>query len=146
MKSVTAYTDGACSGNPGDGGWAAVLIYKGVRKEFSGGMKDTTNNRMELLAVISVFEALREKCEVTVYSDSKYVVEAFNSGWLEKWRANYWQKKGNKPLPNADLWQRLDDAMDGHETDFVWVKGHACNDLNNRCDELARKEIGKLRV
>ncbi len=135
MKEVTVYTDGACSGNPGPGGWAAVLCYGAAKKELSGGERETTNNRMELTAVIRALEALRERCAVTVYTDSQYISRALNEGWLSKWKAAGFTKKGG--LKNAELWRALDGLLQEHEVTFRWVKGHAENELNNRCDALA---------
>ena len=135
MKDVTIYTDGACSGNPGPGGWAAVLRYGAAEKELSGGEKDTTNNRMELTAVIRALEALKEPCAVTVYTDSQYISRAMTEGWLKKWKAAGFTKKGG--LKNAELWRALDGLLQRHEVRFQWVKGHADNAYNNRCDALA---------
>ena len=136
-KSIEIYTDGACSGNPGPGGWGAVLRYKGVEKELSGGEKDTTNNRMELTAVIKALEALKERCSVTLYTDSKYVSDAFNQGWIYGWLKKDWKKSDGKPVLNKELWQRLYELWKQHDITLVWVKGHADNPYNNRCDELA---------
>ena len=141
MKQVLIYTDGACSGNPGPGGWGAILEYNGVEKELSGGEKSTTNNRMELTAVISALSALKEPCEVTLTTDSQYVSRAINEGWMKNWRAHGWTKKGG--LKNADLWQELDKLLGLHQVRFVWVKGHAENEKNNRCDALAVAERDK---
>ena len=135
MKDVTIYTDGACSGNPGPGGWAAVLRYGEAEKEMSGGEAETTNNRMELTAVIRALEALKEPCAVTVYTDSQYISRALNEGWLAKWRSAGFTKKGG--LKNAELWRGLDGLLQKHAVTFRWVKGHADNALNNRCDALA---------
>ena len=135
MKDVTIYTDGACSGNPGPGGWAAVLRYGAAEKELAGGEKDTTNNRMELTAVIRALEALKEPCAVTVYTDSQYISRAMTEGWLKKWKAAGFTKKGG--LKNAELWRALDGLLQRHEVHFQWVKGHADNEYNNRCDALA---------
>ncbi len=135
MKSVTIYTDGACSGNPGPGGWAAVLRCGAAEKEISGGERETTNNRMELTAVIRALEALKEPCAVTVYTDSQYISRAIGEGWLTKWRAAGFTKKGG--LKNAELWRALDALLQKHAVTFHWVKGHADNELNNRCDALA---------
>ena len=135
MKDVTIYTDGACSGNPGPGGWAAVLRYGEREKELAGGERDTTNNRMELTAVIRALEALKEPCAVTVYTDSQYISRAIGEGWLKKWKAAGFTKKGG--LKNAELWRTLDGLLQGHEVRFQWVKGHADNAYNNRCDALA---------
>lgn len=137
MKNITIYTDGACSGNPGPGGYGAVLCYNGREKELSGGEKQTTNNRMELLAVITALEALKEPCEVELYSDSKYVVDALSKGWAEGWRKRGWVKADKKPALNPDLWARLLDLTASHTVTCHWVKGHADNAYNNRCDTLA---------
>lgn len=137
MKEVTIYTDGACSGNPGPGGWGAILEYKGTQKELSGGERETTNNRMELLGVISALEALREPCRVELFSDSKYIVDGINQGWAEKWRQNGWMRNKKEKALNPDLWERLLKLLSTHDVTFNWVKGHASNEKNNRCDELA---------
>ena len=137
MKTVTLYTDGACSGNPGPGGWGAILSYNGVEKELSGGESATTNNRMELLAVISGLEALKEPCHVELYSDSKYVIDGLSKGWAASWRKNGWRKADKKPALNPDLWERLLNLTEKHELSYHWVKGHADNPYNNRCDQLA---------
>jgi len=136
MKNVEIYTDGACSGNPGPGGWGAVLMYGQHKRELSGGEKLTTNNRMELTAVIEALETLTEPCAVTLYTDSKYVSDAINKGWLNSWQRLNWRKKDGE-VKNPDLWQRLLPLLDKHEVNFVWVRGHADNEWNNRCDELA---------
>ena len=141
MKEVTIYTDGACSGNPGPGGWGAVLIYKGVEKELSGGEPDTTNNRMELTAVIRALSLLKEPCAVTVYTDSQYISRAITEGWLKKWKAANFTKKGG--LKNAELWRELDGLLQTHQVRFQWVKGHADNEYNNRCDAMAVAEREK---
>ena len=144
MKEVTIYTDGACSGNPGPGGWAAVLRYGSAEKEMSGGEKETTNNRMELTAVIRALGALKEPCAVTVYTDSQYISRAITEGWLAKWKKAGFNKKGG--LKNAELWRELDGLLQKHRVSFHWVKGHADNELNNRCDALAvaqRDRYGK---
>ena len=143
MKSVQLYTDGACSGNHGAGGYGAILIYKGIEKELSGGERETTNNRMEIYAVIAGLRCLREPCEVTVYSDSAYTVNAFNEGWIFGWMKNGWKKADNKPVLNAELWQELYSLTQKHKVRFVKVKGHADNVYNNRCDALARAAIKK---
>lgn len=143
MKEVTIYTDGACSGNPGPGGWGAILEYKGKRRELSGGEAQTTNNRMELLAAISALEALKEPCAVTLYTDSQYFSKAINDGWLVGWKKKGWRRKDG-PLKNPDLWQTLDALLAQHEVTVVWVKGHADNEGNNRCDELAVMEREKF--
>ena len=135
MKEVTVYTDGACSGNPGPGGWAAVLRYGAAEKELSGGEAETTNNRMELTGVIRALEALKEPCAVTVYTDSQYISRAIEEGWLKKWKAAGFTKKGG--LKNAELWRQLDGLLQKHAVRFHWVKGHGDDALNNRCDALA---------
>jgi len=137
MKTVTIYTDGACSGNPGPGGWGAILCYQGNEKELSGGARQTTNNRMELLAVISALQALKEPCIVELYSDSKYVVDALEKGWAESWKKKGWIKSDKKPALNVDLWEVLLELCHKHEVRCHWVKGHAENEYNNRCDALA---------
>ena len=137
MKNVTIYTDGACSGNPGPGGWGAILKYGEKEKELSGSEPSTTNNRMELLGVITALEALKEPCAVDLYSYSKYVVDGITKGWAKSWRAKRWVKSDKKPAKNPELWGRLLDLLDKHAVQFHWVKGHADNPYNNRCDELA---------
>lgn len=143
MKKVTLYTDGACSGNPGAGGWGAVLLFGEHRKELSGGEENTTNNRMELTAVIMGLSQLKYPCEVDIYSDSAYVVNAFTQNWLAGWEAGNWKKSDNKPVLNADLWQTLLTLTRKHTVRFCKVKGHSDNELNNRCDALARAAIPK---
>ena len=145
MKTVTSYTDGACSGNPGPGGWGAILSYNGVEKELSGGDANTTNNRMELLAVISGLEALKETCRVELYSDSKYVIDGLSKGWAVSWRKNGWRKADKKPALNPDLWERLLNLVEKHQLAYHWVKGHADNPYNNRCDQLAVAESLKYK-
>ena len=137
MKTVTIYTDGACSGNPGPGGWGAVLRYQGNEKELSGGEAMTTNNRMELTAVIRALEALKEPCIVELWSDSKYVVDGLEKGWAKSWRKKGWIKADKKPALNPDLWARLLELSEKHELHCHWVKGHADNEYNKRCDALA---------
>jgi ribonuclease HI len=141
MKSVDIYTDGACSGNPGVGGWCAILIYNGVSKTISGYNKATTNNRMELFAIIQGLCALKEKCKVTVYSDSAYAINAINNGWLYAWKNAGWKTADKKEVKNIDLWNDLLIRMREHEVTFVKVKGHADNEYNNLCDKHARAEI-----
>lgn len=143
-KEVTIYTDGACSGNPGPGGWGAILMYGEYSKEISGGEAVTTNNRMELLAAIVALEALREPCRVRLYTDSQYLASAINEGWLRSWRAKGWKRKGGE-VKNLELWQRLTPLLEKHEVSFIWVKGHADNPYNNRCDEMAVAESRKFR-
>ena len=137
MKTVTLYTDGACSGNPGPGGWGAILEYNGVEKELSGGERDTTNNRMELTAVIRGLSALKEPCVVELYSDSKYVIDALEKGWAVSWQSKGWKKADKKPALNPDLWEVLLQLAAQHHLHYHWVKGHADNPMNNRCDEMA---------
>ena len=136
-KTVEIFTDGACSGNPGPGGWGAVLRFMRREKELSGGERDTTNNRMELTAVIKALSALKEPCKVTLTTDSKYVCEAINQGWVYSWQKNGWRKADKKPALNVDLWEELVPLLETHEVEFVWVKGHAGHPENERCDELA---------
>ena len=137
QKSVTIHTDGACLGNPGPGGYGAVLDYQGTRRELSGGFRLTTNNRMELLAVIVALETLKEPCRVSVYSDSQYVVDAIEKGWARRWKANGWKRNKKEAAINPDLWERLLNLTDKHAVTFKWVRGHAGNVENERCDELA---------
>ena len=145
MKTVTIYTDGACSGNPGPGGWGAILMYGPHKKELSGGEAQTTNNRMELTGVITALEALKEPCAVELYSDSKYVIDALEKGWAKGWRARGWVKGDKKPALNPDLWARLLELCEYHTVNLHWVKGHASNPYNNRCDELAVAESRKFK-
>ena len=145
MKSVTIYTDGACSGNPGPGGWGAILAYNGREKELSGGEAETTNNRMELTGVIAALQALKEPCIVELYSDSKYVIDALSKRWVYAWQANGWRKADKKPALNADLWEVLLTLVEKHEVRYHWVKGHAENEKNNRCDQLAVAESQKFK-
>ena len=137
MKHVTIYTDGACSGNPGAGGWGTILDYQGRRKELSGGEAHTTNNRMELTAVIEGLKALKEPCSVTVITDSQYVSNGITLGWAKSWRANNWRKKDKKPALNPELWEELLKLIDKHDVKIEWIKGHAGHPENERCDELA---------
>jgi len=145
MKKIKIYTDGACSGNPGPGGWGAVLLYGSHEKELSGGDPTTTNNRMELLGVISGLEALNEPCVVDLYTDSQYIVNAIEKRWVYKWRAKGWMRNDKEPAKNPDLWERLLALLETHKVTFHWVKGHAENQYNNRCDELAVAESRKYR-
>ena len=140
MKKVEIFTDGACSGNPGPGGWGAVLRCGTAEKELSGGEKSTTNNRMELTAVISALSALKQRCTVTICSDSKYVIDAVTKGWAKSWQKNNWIKSDKKPALNADLWERLLGLLDQHDVSFVWIKGHAGHPENERCDQMAVEE------
>lgn len=141
MKEVIVYTDGACSGNPGPGGWGCVLIYGEHRKEMSGSEKETTNNRMELTAAIRALEALNVPCSVDLYSDSAYLVNAFEQGWLSNWVKRGWIKADKKPVENIDLWKRILELVNMHKVVFHKVKGHASNKENNRCDELATAAV-----
>ncbi|MBE5755834.1 MAG: ribonuclease HI [Clostridia bacterium] len=141
--NVTIYTDGACSGNPGAGGWGAILMCDGKKKEFSGFDPETTNNKMELTAVIVALTKLKKPCNVELYSDSAYVVNALNQGWLENWKTNGWRGSDKKPVKNIELWQELDKLLGVHNVTFIKVKGHADNEYNNRCDALATGEIAK---
>ena len=145
-KTVTIYTDGACSGNPGPGGWGAILMYKGTEKELSGGEKQTTNNRMELTAVIRALSALKESCVVELYSDSKYVIDALEKGWALGWRKKSWIKSDKKPALNPDLWAALLELTAKHEMHYHWVKGHADNEYNERCDRMAVAERDKFAI
>lgn len=141
MKNISIYTDGACSGNPGAGGYGVVMLYGSARKELSEGFELTTNNRMELLGVIKGLEALKETCAVTLYSDSKYVVDAVEKKWVYKWQQQNWMRNKKDRASNVDLWERLLVLLEKHQVSFVWVKGHADNVENERCDELARAAI-----
>lgn len=136
-KEVVIYTDGACSGNPGPGGYAAALMYKNKRKELSAGYRWTTNNRMELLGIIAAVSVLKEPCKLRIHSDSKYVLNAFDKGWLASWKKNGWRTSNKSPVQNRDLWERLDRLLETHEPTFIWVKGHSDVEENNFCDELA---------
>lgn len=144
MQKVTIYTDGACSGNPGPGGWAAVLISGEYRKEISGGSKQTTNNIMELTAILEALRALKTECEVELYSDSAYSVNAFNQGWIYNWIKKGWKTADGSEVKNKEIWQEIYDLTKKHNVTFYKVKGHSDVELNNRCDELARAEIDKL--
>ncbi len=144
MKKLDIYTDGACSGNPGPGGYGAVLIYNGIEKKISGGDKNTTNNRMELMAVIEALKTLKENCEVNLYTDSAYVCNAITQKWIENWQLNNWKNSQKKPVLNKDLWLELLELLSYHKVTFIKVKGHADNKYNNICDEIARNEISKL--
>lgn len=145
IPNVEIYTDGACSGNPGVGGWASVLLYGQNKKELYGNDKETTNNRMELTAVIEALKALKRPCNVTLYSDSKYVIDSINKDWVYKWEANNWIKSDRKPALNTDLWKELLALLEVHRVKFVWVKGHNGNEYNERCDELAVNAIKEIR-
>lgn len=141
LKKVIMYTDGACSGNPGPGGYGVVLLYKGHRKELSRGYKNTTNNRMEMMAVIKGLEALKEPCIVDIYSDSKYLVDSINKGWAARWRANGWMRNKKERALNVDLWERLMQLLDKHQATFYWIKGHADVKENECCDFLATEAL-----
>ena len=141
MEEVIIYTDGACSGNPGPGGWGSILMYKDTVKEISGGTKNTTNNVMELTAVIEALKLLKFKCNVKLYSDSAYVVNAFNQKWIYGWLKNGWKNSNKEPVKNKELWEELYSLTKIHNVEFIKVKGHADNKYNNRCDELARNAI-----
>lgn len=143
--NVTIYTDGACSGNPGPGGYGAILMYGSHKKELSGGDANTTNNRMELMGVITALKALNRPCQVDLYTDSQYVVNAIEKGWARKWRANGWMRNKKDKALNPDLWQMLLELLEVHQVTFHWVKGHAENPYNNRCDELAVAESHKYK-
>lgn len=143
MKNVTIYTDGACSGNPGPGGWGAILMYKSNKKEISGYVDDTTNNRMELMAVLKALVALKEPCKVDLYTDSAYVCNAFLRGWTVAWEKNGWKTSKKQPVENQDLWKEILNFKKNHMVRWHKVQGHADNEFNNRCDELARQEIAK---
>jgi Ribonuclease HI len=148
MKTVTIYTDGACSGNPGPGGFGIVIIYNDVRRELSGGFKLTTNNRMEIIAVIEALKFLKQPCNVNLYSDSKYVIDAIKKGWIDKWEKNNWYRTKSQKASNIDLWQELLKLLAIHNVNFIWVKGHNDNKENERCDYLARQFIktGDLKI
>ena len=137
MKKVELYTDGACRGNPGRGGWGAILVFRGKEKELSGGEPMTTNNRMELMAAIAGMEALKEPCMITLTSDSKYLTDAINKGWLDSWKKNGWRKSDKSEVLNVELWQRIDALLSVHDVSFVWVHGHTGHPYNERCDALA---------
>ncbi len=143
MKHIDIFTDGACSGNPGPGGWGAILKYNGIEKELCGSQKETTNNRMELTAVIKALEALKEPCTVTVYTDSKYVCDAITKQWVYSWKKNGWRKADKKPALNVDLWEEMLSLLSHHTVDFIWLKGHAGHPENERCDKLAVNEYSK---
>lgn len=143
MKHVDIYTDGSCRCNPGPGGWGAILCYNGVEKSLCGGESNTTNNRMELTAVIKALQALKESCEITLTSDSKYVLDGLKNGWAESWRAKGWRKADRSPALNPDLWEILLNEVKKHTITYVWVKGHAGHPYNERCDEMAQTESAK---
>ncbi len=145
MKEVTIYTDGACSGNPGPGGWGAILIYKGTEKEISGGEANTTNNKMEMTAIIKALEILKEPCEVNLHSDSSYVINAFKQNWIGNWKKNGWKTSGKKDVANKELWLELIRLSDIHKVNWIKVKGHSTDELNNRADKLAVNESKKVK-
>jgi ribonuclease HI len=145
MKNVKIYTDGSCSGNPGPGGWAAILIYGKHQKEISGGSPETTNNIMELTGVIEALKSLKETCQVEIYSDSKYVIQGITE-WIKDWKVKGWKNAAKKPVKNKELWMKLDEAVSKHQISWHWVKGHASNPYNNRCDELAVKETEQYKI
>lgn len=144
MTKVTIYTDGACSGNPGPGGWGAILMYNDIKKEISGGENPTTNNKMELTAAIEALNMLKMPCEVDLYSDSAYLINCFQNNWLKGWKAKNWVNSKREKVKNIDLWMKLDELNNTHKINWIKVKGHADNEFNNRCDELARMETAKF--
>ena len=145
MKNIEIFTDGACLGNPGPGGWGVILRYNGIEKTLSGGEAETTNNRMEILAVIKALEAVKEKCNIELYTDSQYVCNAINKGWAQKWRSNNWKRNKNEPALNSDLWEVLLNLLKEQNVKFNWVKGHAGHEENEKCDTLARTEAQKYK-
>ena len=145
MKFVEIYTDGACSGNPGPGGWACILNYKGKLKELCGGEAATTNNRMELTAVINALKELNQSCVVKLHTDSQYVINGICKGWAKSWQSNNWIKKDKKPALNSELWEELLELLEKHEVEFCWVKGHDGNEMNERCDQLAVEQCSKYK-
>ncbi len=144
MKHIDIYTDGSCRSNPGPGGWGAILVYKGIEKELCGGEEATTNNRMELTAVIKALQALKEPCNITLTSDSKYVLDAITNGWAQSWRQNGWKRADRSPALNPDLWEVLLSEIAKHEITYVWVKGHNGHPYNERCDKMAQSESAKF--
>ena len=144
MEKVTIYTDGACSGNPGPGGWGAILMYGNSKKEISGGQKNTTNNVMELTAALEGLKLLKFPCEVELYSDSAYLVNGFSQGWIYNWQKNNWKTASKEPVKNKEIWQEIYHLTQVHKVKFIKVKGHADNEFNNRCDEMARNAIKTL--
>ncbi len=144
MEKVIIYTDGACSGNPGPGGWGAILMYKDTKKEISGGLKDTTNNIMELTAALEALKLLKFPCEVDLYSDSSYLVNGFSQGWIYNWKENNWRTSNKEPVKNKEIWEQIYSFTQIHKVNFIKVKGHSDNEYNNRCDELARNAIKTL--
>lgn len=143
MKKIVIYTDGACSNNPGPGGWGAILFYKDSKKELSGYSENTTNNQMELTAAIEALNRLKEACEIDLYSDSAYLINAFNEDWITKWQLNGFKNANKKPVQNVELWQKLIELNNIHKIKWIKVKGHADNEFNNRCDQLATGEVAK---
>ena len=144
MEKVIIYTDGACSGNPGPGGWGAILMYKDTKKEISGGKKDTTNNVMELTAALEALKLLKFPCEVELYSDSAYLVNGFNQGWIYGWQKSSWKNSSKEPVKNKEIWEEIYKMTQKHKVKFIKVKGHSDNEFNNRCDEMARNAIKRL--
>lgn len=144
MKKVKIYTDGACSYNPGPGGWGAILMFKNKKKEISGGAEHTTNNKMEITAVLEALYQLKEKCKVELYSDSAYVINAFQQDWISKWQARNWKNAKGEPVVNREMWEKLIELNQYHKITWIKVKGHSDNEFNNRCDELARMEVDKI--
>lgn len=144
MKKVKIYTDGACSYNPGPGGWGAILMFKNKKKEISGGAEHTTNNKMEITAVLEALYQLKEKCKVELYSDSAYVINAFQQDWISKWQARNWKNSKGEPVVNREMWEKLIELNQYHKITWIKVKGHSDNEFNNRCDELARMEVDKI--
>ena len=144
MTKVTIYTDGACSGNPGPGGWGAILMYNDIKKEISGGENPTTNNKMELTAAIEALSMLKMPCEVDLYSDSAYLINCFQNNWLKGWKAKNWVNSKREKVKNIELWMKLDELNNTHKINWIKVKGHADNEFNNRCDELARMETARF--
>ena len=143
MKKIEMFTDGACSGNPGPGGWGTILKFNGIEKELSGGESETTNNRMEMIAVISGLKALKEPCDVELFTDSKYVCDSVNKGWVYSWKKNNWRKTDKKPALNVDLWEEMIQLLEVHKVTFNWIKGHNGHPENERCDRLAVMESQK---
>lgn len=145
MKKVNIYTDGSCKFNPGPGGWGAILVYNGHEKVLTGGSADTTNNRMELTAVIEALSALKEPCEITLCSDSKYVIDGLEKGWAESWKKRGWKKSDKSPALNADLWEKLLSEVSCHKLSYIWIKGHNGHSYNERCDTLAQDSADKFK-
>lgn len=144
MKVIQIYTDGACSGNPGPGGWAAILIYNGHEKQIAGGEAETTNNRMELMGVVKALECIKQDCEINLFSDSAYLINAFEKGWIYSWIQNSWMTKDKEPVKNKDLWEKIYDFSRKYKISWNKVKGHSDNEYNNRCDKMAREQIKTL--